>query len=302
MLVRSSRALVSALALATLAAAGAACTITTAPASPDGGTATTTPGQDGGTTPAPTNTTPSTPVGPNVVGAAGIAGWDALADKDVVKSFGTLYLHQSVGQDLEDGADAVGYKFEYYGPDNQAGQPTAMGLNGGIFTDVAGIANGAPMEKMAAVRKALATHKSRLKVLFFSFGYADVRDEDLGAVEAEYAKLVAEVKAAGVRFVHVTPPLVYSVAENPPKMKMRSWMIDTFKDDTIFDLQDIESMDGGQRCEEGGTWRICQANRSTVACPSKGQGIDEDGAGHICASKAQSYAKALLFAIQRAGR
>jgi len=119
---------------------------------------------------------------------------------------------------------------------------------------------------------------------------------------AEYAKLVAEVKAAGVRFVHVTPPLVYSVAENPPKMKMRSWMIDTFKDDTIFDLQDIESMDGGQRCEEGGTWRICQANRSTVACPSKGQGIDEDGAGHICASKAQSYAKALLFAIQRAGR
>ncbi len=240
--------------------------------------------------------------GSNVVGNAGTSAWDSLSDKDAVKAFGTLYLHQSVGQDLEDGAEALGYKFEYYGPDQQRGQATAQGLNGGIFTDVAGVANGAPMEKMAAVRKALAAHKSRLKVLFFSFGYADVQEQDLAAVEAAYAKLVADVKAAGLRMVHVTPPLVYSVAENPPKMKMRTWMLETFKGDTIFDLQDIESTQDGKRCEVGGVWRICPGNRSTAACPSKGQGIDEEGAGHICATRAKVFAKALLYAIHRAGR
>jgi hypothetical protein len=102
--------------------------------------------------------------------------------------------------------------------------------------------------------------------------------------------------------VHVTPPLVYSTAENPPKMKMRAWMLDTFKSDLIFDLQDIESLDEGKRCEEGGVWRICQANRSTPSCPSKGQGIDGDGAGHLCERKATEFAKALLLAIHRAGK
>jgi hypothetical protein len=286
------------LALGAASAACSGCTITSTAApstSPEGSVA----------TPAPTSTgstAPSTPAGPNVVGLAGIAAWDALADKAAISRFDSLYLHQSVGQDLEDGAEAVGYRFSYYGAENHAGQALEPGLSGGTFIDFASLANGEPMKKMAAVRKALAVHKAKLRVLFFSFGYADVREEDLPAVEAEYAKLVGEVKAAGLRFVHVTPPLVYSVAENPPKMKMRSWMIDTFKSDTIFDLQDIESMDNGKRCEEGGVWRICQANRSTDACPSKSQGVDGDGAGHICATRAQSFAKAFLFAIHRAGR
>ncbi len=271
------------------------------PQNPDG-SSTTSPTGTGTSTTAPTNTTPQNPAGPNVIGVPGIEEWKALADKDAIKTFGTLYLHQSVGQDLEDGSEASGYSFEYYGPDNQAGKAVKTGLNGGIFTDVANVPNGQPMQKMAAVRAALGRHKANLKVLFFSFGYADVRDEDLGAVEAEYQKLVGEIKAAGLKFVHVTPPLVYSTAENPPKMKMRAWMLDTFKSDIIFDLQDIESLDEGKRCEEGGVWRICQANRSTPSCPSKGQGIDGDGAGHLCERKATDFAKALLLAIHRAGK
>ncbi len=252
----------------------------------------------GSAPPAPTSTTPAAPPGANVIGVAGIAAWDALADKAAVRAFPSLYLHQSVGQDLQDGAAEIGFKFEYYGP-NQA--DVKAGLNGGLFNDVGPVDNGKPMEKMALVRKVLARHAGKLKVLSFSFGYADVRDEDLGAVNAEYTKLVREVRAAGVKFVHVTPPLVFDVAENPPKMKMRSYMLDTFKDDPIFDLQDIESLDNGTRCEKGGVWHICQANRSSAACPSKEQGIDGPGQGHLCSKKAAEFAKALLLAIHRAG-
>jgi hypothetical protein len=257
----------------------------------------------------PTSTLPVTQAGPNVIGAAGIAAWDALPDKDAIKSFPTLYLHQSVGQDLEDGAEAVGFNFEYYGPGQAAGS-VVPGLNGGLFTDVGPVDNGKPISKMNVVRREFQKQKGKLKVMTFCFGYSDVLDSlddsgrtvQLGDVLAEYKKLVDEVKAAGVKFVHITPPLVFDPSTNEPKMKMRTFMIETFKDDRIFDLTDIESMDGGQRCEKGGIWHICQANRSTTACPSKSQGIDGDGQGHLCSKKAAEFSKALLYAIHSAGK
>ncbi len=251
--------------------------------------------------PAPGNTLPTSPPGEGVIGVPGIASWNALApgERDAVKSFTSLYLHQSVGQDLQDGAEDIGFKFEYYGPNQR---DIGGGLNGGLFNDVGPVDNGKPMEKMQVVRRVLGLLKGKLKMLSFSFGYADVRDEDLGPVEAEYQKLIGEIRMAGVRFVHVTPPLVFDVAENAPKMKMRSWMLDTFKDDVIFDLQDIESLNDGKRCEAGGVWRICQENRSTSSCPSKGQGIDGDGQGHLCSRKAAEFSKAFLYAIYKAGR
>ncbi len=309
---RSSLATLSLLVAALL---GAACTVTTVDPSPGSGPGGPGPGGSGpsgtGTTPGPnpTATVPTTPAGPNVIGAAGIAAWDALADKDAVKAFPSLYLHQSVGQDLEDGAESIGFPFEYYGP-AQAANSVAAGLNGGIFTDVGPVDNGKPISKMNIVRREFQKQKGKLKVMAFSFGYADVLDEvedngknvQLSEVLVEYKKLVDEVKAAGVKFVHVTPPLVFDTSTNAPKMKMRTYMLDTFKDDRIFDLTDIESLDAGQRCEKGGVWHICQANRSTTACPSKGQGVDGDGQGHLCSKKAAEFSKALLYAIHTAGK
>lgn len=252
------------------------------------------------------NSAPSTVGGSGVaggsgpIGLAGIVAWDALsaADKAKVKASPAIYLHQSVGQDLEDGAAANGFKFEYYGPGASA---VAAGPNGGLFNDVGPIDNGKPMEKLALVEKIAKRHQGKLKVMAFSFGYADVRDEDLAKVEAEYVRVAAEVKKTGARMVHVTPPLVFDVAENAPKMKMRTWMLSTFASEPIFDLQDIESLDGGKRCEVAGVWQICQANRSTAACPSKEQGIDGAGQGHLCSKKAAVFAKALLYALARAG-
>lgn len=236
-----------------------------------------------------------------VIGLPGIAAWDALpaAEKARLKTSPAVYLHQSVGQDLEDGAEALGFKFNYYGPGASA---VEAGLNGGLFNDVGPIDNGKPIEKLALVLKIAKLHRGTLKVIGFSFGYADVRDEDLARVETEYLRIAKEVRATGARLFHVTPPLVFDVAENPPKMKMRTWMLATFAGEPIFDLQDIESQDGGKRCEVGGVWRICPANRSTSACPSKSQGIDNDGQGHLCSKKAAVFARALLVAVARAGR
>jgi hypothetical protein len=235
-----------------------------------------------------------------LVGAAGIAAWSGLAqaEKERVRQSPILYLHQSVGQDLEDGCEANGFKFEYFGPQSTT---LANGPNGGIFNDVGNVSNGEPYKKMDVLRRALKATKGAAKIVTFSFGYADVRDEDLAKLQGEYQKLVADVKAQGARFVHITPPIVYSVAENPPKQRLRAWMLSTFKDDVIFDLQDVESLDGGKRCEENGVWRICQANRSTAGCPSKSQGIDGDGAGHLCERKARDLAKGLLYSFYLAG-
>jgi hypothetical protein len=234
-----------------------------------------------------------------VVGVAGIGAWDALgaADKARVKTSTSIYLHQSVGQDLEDGAEEVGWKFAYYGPNAES---VGAGLNGGLFNDVGPIDNGKPMEKLALVQKIAKRHAGKVRVMAFSFGYADVRNEDLAQVQAEYLRVAKEVRTTGARMLHVTPPLVFDVAENSAKMKMRTWMLSALAGEVIFDLQDIESLDGSKRCEVGGVWRICQANRSSSVCPSKGQGVDGDGQGHLCSKKAAVLAKALLYAISRA--
>ncbi|MBK9565806.1 MAG: hypothetical protein IPO37_11665 [Saprospiraceae bacterium] len=48
---------------------------------------------------------------PGIVGTAGVATWDALSttEKNRVKGWNTLFLHQSVGQDLEEGCKANGF-------------------------------------------------------------------------------------------------------------------------------------------------------------------------------------------------
>lgn len=235
-----------------------------------------------------------------VVGPAAIAAWDGLSpgERERVKTVPTLFLHQSVGQDLEDGAKALGFPFEYYGP----GQATiAAGLNGGIFVDVGAVSNGDPTAKLAVWREHVAKHPS-LKVAVMKFGYADVLPGTLEVAKREYLAAVTEIRKRGATVVHVTPPLVFDVSENPAKQTMRAWMLTQFAGDVIFDLADLESTDPstGARCEEGGVWRICPSIRSREGCASEGQGIDGPGQGHLCAAEAKRLAKALLFAIHLA--
>ena len=244
---------------------------------------------------------PPVPVGTDkVVGPSGIADWDALAADQkarVSTTMRSLFLHQSVGGDLEDGAQAVGYKFEY--ADSHA-TSLAAGLNGGLFSS----SNGDYAGKIAEFRNMALANRTGLGVAIMKFGYADIVADKLAGAQSDYLAAVNALRAQGVRVLHVTPPLVYNAPdENAPKLQMRSWMMSTFAQDTIFDLQDAESTDPatGARCERGGSWEICDAVRSTAACPSLGQGVDApSGQGHVCFNPhAQRLAKAFLYAIYR---
>lgn len=239
----------------------------------------------------------SQPGQPGLVGMNGIAAWDALpaSEKSSVTTRQSFFLHQSVGQDLEDGAEANGFAFEY-AASGQTG--LAPGLNGGLFST----SNGDPAGKINEWQSMALANASSLRLAIMKFGYADIVEGKAAGAQAAYQAAVATIKRAGVRVLHITPPFVYNVpAENATKYQTRAWMIETFKDDVLFDLEDVESTEpgSGARCERGGSWEICGSIRSTSGCPSKSQGIDApSGQGHICFEPhAKRLSKAFLYAI-----
>lgn len=235
-----------------------------------------------------------------IVGPEGISAWDALSqtEKSRVISWNSLFIHQSVGQDIEGGAADNGFKPEYFGP---GARISATNLYGGLFE---GISNGDPVSKFGYFKSNVLANRDILRLAIFKFGYADIETTTLVGVQSGYKAMVDELKSNGIRLLHITPPLVYDVAYNSPKMQLRDWMKTTFPNDVIFDLQDIESRTGttGNRCEQNGIWQICSDIRSTTSCPSNGQGVDTAGQGHLCASVATKVAKAFLYAVYLAGK
>lgn len=238
---------------------------------------------------------------PGAVGIPGIEAWDKLvsSEKDRIKGWNTLFMHQSVGGDLEDGAAANGFKFEYF----DLNEKPDKGLSGTVFS----VSNGDPLGKIAEFKRNALAHKSLGKIAIFKFGYADITDANLEQVKVAYKALIDDLRAqiTDLRFVHITPPLVYIVTKdegNAAKMKMAQWMKDTFKDkDVIYDLQEIESDNGA--CKLGNVWMICDKYRSKANCPSKGQGIDApEGQGHLCEKEATRISKAFLMSIYNCGK
>lgn len=243
---------------------------------------------------------------PGVVGIAGISAWDNLAatEKGRVKGWNSLFVHASVGGDLEDGSQNNGFKFEFYD-----GTTFYDGPNGADWNSInngTNISNGEPDKKMAAFKREALQQKDKLQIAIFKFGYADITDANVESTKTGYKQMVDELRAAGIkRFVHITPPLIYIVTKddgNAAKMKVGQWMRDTFKaQDVVFDLQEIESDNGA--CKLGSVWTICDKYRSTANCASKGQGIDApEGQGHLCEREANRISKAFLTAIYNAGK
>ena len=242
---------------------------------------------------------------PGVVGSGGVNAWDILpvTEKNRIKAWNTLFLHQSVGQDLEEGCKGNGFSFEYFGP----GDIVDKGLMGGIFVDVGGIPNGDPFEKIRVFKEAVQRSKGKINIAIFKFGYADITAENYTAVQTAYQVMVSDLKKEmpDLRWIHVTPPLVYSVEiydGNPARMKVGDWMRKTFVDrDVVFDLQALESNDGA--CQLGGVWRICPQNRNSASDPSDVNGIDtSDGQGHIGKNAGLRISKALLLSILNAAK
>ncbi len=260
-----------------------------------------TPAPGGDKEPDPTTVTPPGKGAPGVVGTTGIKAWDDLSasEKDKIKGWNTIFMHQSVGTDLEDGAAANGFRFEYF----DLNEKPSKGLSGNVFS----ASNGMPLEKIAEFRRNALAHKEILKIAIFKFGYADIRDEDMEAVRNAYQQMIDDLRTQipSLRFVHITPPLVYIVTRdegNEAKMKMGEWMKTTFAGkDVVFDLQAVESNDGA--CKLGNVWRICDEYRSTASCPSKSQGVDApEGQGHLCEAAATKVSKAFLMSIYNTGK
>lgn len=258
-------------------------------------------------TPDPNGAVTNVPLGKGqagVVGTAGITEWDKLStnEKNKVKGWNSLFVHASVGGDLEDGAENNGFKFEFYDGDKLNG-----GLNGADWNSINNgnnISNGEPEKKMAAFKREALQQKSKLQIAIFKFGYADITDANLEAMKIQYKAMIDELRAAGLRVVHITPPLIYILTKddgNAAKMKMADWMKATFTQDVIFDIQACESKDG--TCKLNSVLRICDDLRSTSGCPSKGQGVDApEGQGHLCEKAATSISKAFLMSIYNAGK
>ncbi len=265
-------------------------------------------GRDASTPPADAGRDSSTPPvdagnpgTPGIIGIAGIASWDALAaaEKAKVNQFRSAFFHQSVGQDLEDGLKANGISIEFIDRNSTLSKP---GFHGGPFM----ADNGQGVQKIDEWRNFSTRNGStRLRVAIMKFGYADLTAGSLASVQAAYLSATNTLKNAGIRVLHVTPPLVFDQTENPPKLSTRQWMLTTFPTDVIFDLSDIESTDaaaGGTRCQVGGVWHICQSVRSRTGCASLSQGIDGPGQGHLCYQQAIRISKAYAYAIYQAGK
>jgi hypothetical protein len=249
--------------------------------------------------------TEKTPIGngqPGVVSSSAIANWEALssAEKNKMKGWNTLFVHASVGTDLEDGAETNGFKFEFYDA-----KTLNIGLNGTDWKSIGDISNSEGLKKIAGFKTECLKQKDKLKIAIFKYGYADINDANLEEMKVAYKSMIDELRAAKIRFVHITPPLITITTQddgNAAKMKMATWMKDTFKNqDVIFDLQEIESDNGA--CNLNGVWTICPKYRSTATCASKSQGIDSpEGQGHICEKEAVRISKAFLMSIYNVGK
>lgn len=237
---------------------------------------------------------------PGVVGLSGISAWDNLSssEKNRIKGWNAIFMHQSVGGDLEDGSANNGFRFEYFDMNEKP-----KGLSGNVFS----ASNGNPIEKIQEFKNNALAHKSAVQIAIFKFGYADINDGNLEQVKTAYKNMIDDLRSqiSGARFVHVTPPLITIVTKdegNAAKMKMAQWMKDNFKDkDVIFELEEIESNNGA--CKLGSVWTLCSENRSTSSCPSKNQGVDApEGQGHLCEAAATRISKAFLMSIYNAGK
>lgn len=237
---------------------------------------------------------------PGVIGLTGISAWNDLpsAEKNRIKAWNTVFMHQSVGGDLEDGSANNGFRFEYFDLNEKP-----RGLSGNVFS----ASNGNPMEKIQEFKRNVLAHKSLVQIAIFKFGYADIHDGNLEEVKAAYKSMIEDLRGqvSGLRFVHITPPLITIVTKdegNAAKMRMAQWMKDNFKDrDVIFELEEIESNNGA--CKLGNAWTLCAENRSTAGCPSKNQGVDApEGQGHLCEAAATRISKAFLMSIYQAGK
>jgi hypothetical protein len=226
-------------------------------------------------------------VHPGVVGADGVAAFDALSLEARAALAGRrlFWGHQSVGDNLIAGSASLGYGWSgvWSGSDYDG---THWGH--GTVED-----NGDPWRKIRSFGSFLrdAGIGARVDAAAFKFCWIDFEpDTDVDALVDAYDAALADLSNdyPAVRFLHVTTPLTSDDAErNAVRWRYGRRLIDEHSaSGVVLDLAAIESTDSnGQPCTLGGARRLCDEWR--------------DDEGHMNDRGSAHAAKAFLYAFSR---
>lgn len=222
-----------------------------------------------------------------VVGVEAMRAYDKLtpADKDRLRQRKVFFGHQSVGQNLVDGAKAIGFPFQSV--DSGSAYDKATWGEGKVDT------NGNPQLKISSFKAFLQAKGigNAVEVAGFKFCWIDFKsDTDGAALLGKYDDEVKALKAAfpKLAILHMTPPLT----TDEPKLNEVRWkfgrsLLDRYKGDgLVVDLAEvISTKTDGTVCAKKGTPRLCDEWSS-----------DE---GHLNGAGSERAAKAFVVALQR---
>ena len=222
-----------------------------------------------------------------VVSNEGVGAFERLPAERLaaLKQRRVLWGHQSVGENLIEGARQLGWEFRAVGSGADYGEAR---------WGEAGVAeNGDPERKIRSF-VALMTSDGigrRVEAASFKFCWVDFEDgTDVTGLLDDYDAAVRDLQARfpDVRFLHVTPPLT----TDEPELNGRRWrfgreLIQRHRGSgLVFDLAAVISTDAaGQQCRSGNQRRLCPGWASD--------------SGHLNDAGAKRAAKAFLYAFYR---
>ncbi len=228
-----------------------------------------------------------------LTGRTGVVGLEAVrafgtlapADLEALRTKKVFFGHQSVGQNLVDGARAIGFPFSRV-EDGAAFSTASWG-------DAKIDKNGDPQRKVTSFRMLVGEKGigAKVDVAAMKLCWIDFESgTDLPALLGKYDEAVQALRAANpkLQILHITPPLTTS----DPSLNERRWkfgraMIDKYRTDgLVLDLAEIiATTDDGGLCEKRGAPRLCD-----------GWSSDE---GHLNDAGSQRAAKAFVVAVKR---
>jgi len=222
-----------------------------------------------------------------VVGNEGIGAFERLPDDEVERLRGrrVLWGHQSVGENIIEGARQLGFDF-------------ATVSNGGDYGEAhwgeAAVAdNGDPERKIRSFITLMTSGGigRRVEAASFKFCWVDFDDgTDVQDLLDDYDAAIRDLQArfSDVRFLHVTPPLTTDEPElNGHRWRYGRELIRRHRDSgLVFDLAAVISTDAaGRQCKSGNQRRLCPGWASD--------------SGHLNDAGAKRAAKAFLYAFHR---
>jgi hypothetical protein len=228
-----------------------------------------------------------------ITGKTGVVGIEAArafnqlspADKDALKQKKVLFGHQSVGKNLIDGAQAIGFPFQAV--DSGASFATVK------WGDAVIQKNGDPLRKFASFKELVLAKGmgATVDVAAMKLCWIDFESgTDSAALLAKYDADVKAMRAAhpNLRILHVTPPLTTDEAKlNEQRWKFGRLLIEKYRGEGIvLDLAEVMAAqaDGGL-CEKRGAPRLCDEWASD--------------SGHLNGPGSERAAKAFVVAVQR---